>query len=324
VILLTGATGFVGRNLLLRLLGDGREVAVPVRSPQKLAGQLRAEGLPAEPPGLLVLPADPAGWPALPLREAVLGAGVLFARSKKEYWTTNVDWTLEILRRLPADCRTILISSQAAGGPTPIGKKSRTAADADAPITWYGESKLALELGVRREFSARFITILRPPMILGARDTATLPLFRMARGPVRIKPGLRAKSYSFIDVDDMNGAILKVLASDRIAQPLYPAFPEPITDWELIAAAAVVCQGAGITVPVPELAVRFLSAVVDAVPALRRSTPSLTRDRAKDIWADRWVVDGSDLPRLTGWQPRVTLRDSLKAACDFYRGEGAL
>lgn len=324
MILLTGATGFVGRNLLLRLLAEGREVAVPVRSPEKLAGQLRAEGLPAKPPGLHVLPADPASWPALPLREAVLGAGVLFARSKKEYWTTNVDWTLEILRRLPTDCRTILISSQAAGGPTPAGKKSRTTSDADAPITWYGESKLAIEKAAREEFPDRFITILRPPMILGARDTATLPLFHMARGLVRIKPGLQAKAYSFIDVGDMGDAILKVLSADRIEQPLYPAVPEPITDWELIATAATVCRRAGITVPVPELAVRLLSAVVDTVPALRKSTPSLTKDRAKDIWAARWVVDGSELSRLTGWQPRVALRDSLKAAFDFYRREGTL
>jgi nucleoside-diphosphate-sugar epimerase len=324
VILLTGSTGFVGRNLLLRLLAEGREVAVSVRSPEKLAAQLRAEGLAAGPSGLRVLPPDPATWPALPLEEAVLGAGVLFARSKQEYWTTNVDWTLEILRRLPADCRTVLISSQAAGGPTPAGKSERSSADVDAPITWYGESKLALEQAVRKEFPGKFVTILRPPMILGARDTATLPLFRMAKGLVRIKPGLRGKTYSFVDVADVVEAILKLLAAEKIDQALYPAMPEPITDWELIGTAAAVCQGAGITLPVPELAVRILSAVVDAVPSLRNSTPSLTRDRAKDIWEARWVVDGSELSRLTGWLPRVGLRDSLQAACDFYRREGVL
>ena len=324
MILLTGSTGFVGRNLLLRLLEEGREVAVPVRSAEKLASQLRAEGLPAQPPGLLVLPADPGRWPELPFTEAVLGAGVLFARSREEYWTTNVDWTLEILRRLPESCRTVLISSQAAGGPTPVGQTARAAADPDTPITWYGESKLALERAARKEFPGRFLTILRPPMILGARDAATLPLFRMARGLVRIKPGFGAKTYSFIDVEDMGAAILAVLKKEAIEPPLYPAVSEPITDWELIATAAAVCQGRGITLAVPELAVRVLSAMVDAVPALRQSTPSLTKDRAKDIWAPRWVVDGAELTRLTGWAPRVGLRESLQAACDFYRREGVL
>jgi hypothetical protein len=122
----------------------------------------------------------------------------------------------------------------------------------------------------------------------------------------------------------MVDAILAVLSAGPIKQPVYPAVPTAITDWELIAIAADVCQATGITVPVPELAVRVLSAVVDAVPSLRNSTPSLTRDRAKDIWAERWVVDGAELSRLTGWESRVGLRASLQAACDYYRKEGAL
>jgi nucleoside-diphosphate-sugar epimerase len=158
-------------------------------------------------------------------------------------------------------------------------------------------------------------------MILGARDTATLPLFRMARGLVRIKPGFEAKTYSFVDVEDMGAAILTSLTSEPIAQPLYPAAPDPITDWELIATAAAVCQGRGLTLPVPEWAVRVLSAVVDAIPPLRASTPSLTKDRARDIWQSRWVVESAELTRRTGWTAQVGLRESLQAAWDSYRKE---
>lgn len=324
MILLTGATGFLGRNLLLRLLAGGKDVAVPVRSPEKLAAQLRGEGLSESPPGLTVLPPDPARWPTLDLTEAILGAGVLFARSRQEYWTTNVDWTVQILRTLPEDCRTVLISSQAAGGPTPPGKAARRAEDPDAPITWYGESKLALERAVRTDFPDRAITILRPPMILGARDAATLPLFQMARGLLRIKPGLGAKMYSFVDVNDMTDAVLAALETGPFLPALHVASPSPISDWELIATAAAVCGGRGLTLPVPQAAVRLLSVVVDAVPALRAKTPSLTRDRAKDIWEARWVVDATDFPRRTGWRAQVGLRESLQGACDFYRKEGVL
>jgi nucleoside-diphosphate-sugar epimerase len=324
MILLTGATGFLGRNLLLRLLAEGGEVAVPVRSPEKLAAQLRFEGLPENPPGLTVLSADPARWPALRPTQAVLGAGVLFARTREEYWRTNVDWTLAVLRKLPEDCRVILISSQAAGGPTPPGQTARGLRDPDQPITWYGESKLALEQAARREFARRWLTILRPPMILGARDTATLPLFQMARGVVRIKPGLAPKTYSFIDVEDMGEAVLAAFSAEAAPQALYPARPEPITDWELIATAAEVCGGRGVTLAVPEPAVRLLSLVVDAVPSLRAKTPSLTKDRARDIWQSRWVVDAADFSRHAAWQPRVSLKASLQAACDHYRREKVL
>jgi nucleoside-diphosphate-sugar epimerase len=66
--------------------------------------------------------------------------------------------------------------------------------DADAPITLYGESKLALERAIRANNADLPLTILRPPMVLGARDNATLPLFKMASGFLRVKPGLRKKN----------------------------------------------------------------------------------------------------------------------------------
>ena len=84
MILLTGATGFLGRNLLLRLLGDARDVVVSVRNPEKLASQLSFEGLSNSPAGLRVVSSDPSTWSALRPQQAVLGAGVLFARSREE------------------------------------------------------------------------------------------------------------------------------------------------------------------------------------------------------------------------------------------------
>ncbi|MEI6492459.1 MAG: NAD(P)-dependent oxidoreductase [Verrucomicrobiota bacterium] len=315
-LLLTGATGFVGRNLLIRVARDRVPVLAPVRDREKLCRCLDEDGIARE--SVTPLPAEPSAWNAVRPSHAVLGAGVLFARSREEYFSTNVDWTLRVLRALPTECRTIVLSSQSAGGPTPDGHAARSEQDSDSPVTWYGESKLELERAIGSEFPDRPITILRPPMILGARDTATVPLFKMARGPVRMKPGLRRKEFSFLGVDDVVAAILAAFAFNERG-PFYIGSDSPVFDNDLIRSAARAVGGKGITLPVPMPVVRLIAAVVDAVPSLRAATPSLTRDRAREIWPDRWVVDSSAFRRLSGWRPVVSLDDALLSACRYFQ-----
>lgn len=321
-LLLTGATGFVGRNILLDEAARGTRMFVPVRDPEKLRRQLEEDGLDTS--IATPLPVDPSEWPRLGIDRAILCAGVLFARSREEYFTTNVEWTTRIIHALPSACEIVVLSSQAAGGPTPQGVPARIEDHPDNPVTWYGRSKLALEARIRERFPARNIRVLRPPMVLGARDTATLPLFKMAAGLVRIKPGMRPKEYSFIAVEDLVSGIRAAWGAPAAGNPLYIAAARPITDTELINAAARSVGGRGLTMPVPQIVVKFLSVIVDAVPSLRASAPSLTRDRARDIWPDRWVVDSAAFRKATGWTCRLELPHAIDSARDSYIRRGVL
>ena len=59
-LLMTGATGFVGRNLLLELLRKQiyETIYLPVRSEAKLKDQLKAEGFDSLPAELYLLPME--------------------------------------------------------------------------------------------------------------------------------------------------------------------------------------------------------------------------------------------------------------------------
>jgi nucleoside-diphosphate-sugar epimerase len=319
-LFLTGATGFVGLNLLLEAQKSGRytEIVVAVRDGDKLIRQLATENI-----------ADTAvmritRWDAPPpagIDHAVHCAGVLFARNRDDYFRVNVDDTLRLLGALPASAKIVVLSSQAAAGPTPPDCKIRNADDPDTPITLYGESKLAMEKAIR---AARpDALILRPPMILGPRDRATLPLFRMAAGALRIKPGPIPKSYSWIAVRDLVRGILAGLEGTASA-PLAACSPEPITDIELIETAAQVMGRRGKTIAVPHFVIRGASAFIDAIPPLRAANPSLTRDRVRDIFADRWVVDGSEFRARFAPGPFATLHDTLAETAAWYAGAGLL
>lgn len=315
-LFLTGATGFVGRNLMLRALASGMQVLAPVRNVEKLYTQLAAEGV--SPHAVIPLPLDPAAWPTLRPTYAVLSAGVLFARNREEYFRTNVVWNRELLRALPDCSKTVILSSQSAGGPTPAGKKMRTESDRDEPVTWYGQSKLALEHTILHEFPKRAVTILRPAMILGARDNATLPLFKMARGLIRTKPGLNNKWFSYLSVDDVVSAIFAAFTLSSRG-PFYICAESAVSDRELIEATARTLGKRGITISIPLFLVKILAKIVDAVPSFRESVPSLTRDRFREILAHRWVVDASAFRHAADWNARISLAEALDSACRHFQ-----
>jgi nucleoside-diphosphate-sugar epimerase len=145
----------------------------------------------------------------------------------------------------------------------------------------------------------------------------------MAAGLVRPKPGLAKKEYSFIAVEDVLEAV-KASWESSAHGPFYISSERTITDFELIRTAALATNGRGVTLPLPQVIIKCFSLIVDAFPKLRSSAPSLTRDRARDIWVDRWVVDSSRFRQITRWKSSRSLEYSLQSAHDFYMRAGML
>lgn len=324
-LLVTGATGFIGRTLVLRALGDASvsEVVAPVRSPEKLRAQLEREA--ADASKLRVIRAEAPRWNLRglgPIDRVVHCAGVLFSRSRDDYFRVNVDGTLRLLESLEGSPRVILFSSQSAGGPTPRGCEAKTFDHPDRPVSWYGQSKLRMEAAVRD--AGRPVFLLRAPMVLGPGDMATLPLFRMVKGPVWPKPGLRRKEFSWVASTDLAEAI-DAWFERGPAEGVHAAHvtsPGRITDAGLMRSAARASGRRGALLPVPQALLRPVAFASRFIPAISEKVPSLTPDRAREIWADRWVVDGEPFARMTGWRGSATLDDTLAGTLAWLEREG--
>ena len=318
-LLLTGSTGFVGRNLLLQALKDPTwsEVILPVRSEAKLKKQLRNEGIERLSGRLHLCSIDENGCSLekVPSPDiAIHCAGLTFSRHRADYFKTNVEGSLALLKALPKNCRLLVLSSQSAAGPTPDFVKVRTRAHEEKPHSWYGESKLAMEKKLFQHAGGRLL-ILRPPMILGPRDSATVPLFQMARGFFRMKPGFQIKHYSWIAVNDLCRAILITAKSDWQKLPhhnYFVASNETITDLSLIQTTADVVGARGITLRLPHAMIQWVSLIADKIPSLHKPLQSLGRDRVKEILPQRWVADGSEFQRDFDWKPQKSLLETLE------------
>lgn len=334
-LVLTGSTGFVGRNLLLQLVKSGtyEKIILPVRSSEKLRAQFLGDGFDAVPNIIQAVEGGAHSWniksvlaarPAKISYQVVHCASTMFGRNRHEYFSVNVEGTKRLMEDTADASATIVLSSLAAAGPCVGDQIAKQECDPYAPVTLYGESKQAMEEMLLKDYSNRSLLIIRPPMVLGARDSASLALFRMARLPVRFKPGGNERHYSFISVDDLNGAIRKALEHTELwpslpRAPFYVASEHTITGTELIETAGKAMGKSGMTLAVPIPLLKVASHVVDAVPFFRELVPTLTKDRAKDIWPDRWVVSAAAFGQAFNWRAENSLEASLKDALQWYR-----
>lgn len=327
-LLFTGSTGFVGRNLLLRVLKDQAwsKIILPVRSKKKLLSQLAEEGMTKLPKNVYLCSVKNNIWnlKGAPKPDIVIHcAGLTFSREKKNYFETHVEGTLQLFSQLPKNTRFLVLSSLSAAGPTPVGEEIRYYHDKATPVSWYGESKLAMEQKLREQYAERLL-IIRPPIILGPRDTATVPLFKMARSLIRVKPGLKTKTYSWISVDDLCEALLTAATVDwkKLApHPYFITHHQSITDLELIQTVATILKKQGLTLRLPHFLLQFISLIVDRIPALYQPLQSLGRDRIKEILPQRWIIDGTLFQTHFKWQPKKTLQETLEETAVWFKSQ---
>src|SRR4029077_10034148 len=115
--------------------------------------------------------------------------------------------------------RLIFVSSIAAAGPCPRGQ-IRLESDPPAPRSHYGRSKLGAE-----EEAAKFadkvpITIIRPGMVFGPRDTGFIQIVQAIRNfRVHLSPGVSPPALSYIHVSDLVELLLAAVVSGRTIPP---------------------------------------------------------------------------------------------------------
>ena len=164
LVLVTGGTGFIGVNCIIRLLADGTPVRATVRDVRRgddLRALVRLGG--ADPAGIEVVAADllaDAGWP-----DAVRGVTHVLhvaspfparqPRDERELITPAVEGTMRVLRaaRDAGVRRVVQTSSFAAVGYGPHPGRRFTEedwTDPDSPhLTPYVRSKTLAETSVR-------------------------------------------------------------------------------------------------------------------------------------------------------------------------------
>jgi dihydroflavonol-4-reductase len=317
IAVVTGSSGFIGRNLVQRLLSRGAEVRCLVRPRGGRA-----------PSGAAAFPVDYADQTSLDRCHAFDGADTVFhvagatlATGQARFDAANVTPTRMLLRAIVerrAGPRFVLVSSQAAAGPTAPGQV-RTEEDHPAPVEAYGRSKLAGEMVVEGFSDRVSTTIVRPCSVLGPWDKAFLTLFQLARRGWLIYPGVRDHEMGLLHVDDVVDGILSAAKEKAaIGRAYFLTSAVPVT-WDQLGACMATAMGVQArSVNVSLGLVTAASEVGEWVGRATGTAPLLCHSRARLAAQRRWVCSGSRAERELGFKPVRSLADAVRETYLWY------
>jgi len=312
---ITGATGFIGRHLVDRLVANGWRVRVVQRPESGGAPPANVEAVRS------ALRSDA-------LRSAFAGADVVIhlagrtaAPDYAAYYEANAVAAGEVARACrEAGARLVLVSSQAAAGPAPASRPA-TEADEPRPCSPYGVSKLAGERAVQLTEGLAW-TIVRPVAVYGPGDRGFLPLFRLAGAGFATVPGDPAACYTLVHVRDLvrqlEAAATRPEASGEV---FFLGHPDLHTARSLAAALARAVGRRVRTIRVPRPLLYTAALAGDLGARLGRQMP-LDRSKYRELMAGGFACDVGKARRLLGVDPAIGLEEGFAETAEWYRRSG--
>ncbi len=283
-IWITGAAGFVGRRLTQRLVAAGHTVIgvdreVEITDAPRVARSLAS----ARADAIVHLAA--LSSPARSLREPEPAARV-------NYWGTRA--VLAAAQREAPRARVLLVTSGEVYGSSALGAAPFREDDALAPRTPYARSKACADLlGARYAERGLDVVRVRPfnhtgpgqaPVFVAPAFARQVAAIAAGRGEPRIAVGNLASVRDFLDVEDVVDAYQRLL------------------DRGVPADAYNVASGIG----------RRIADLLDALIELAGANCKIEVDPERVRPTDTSVGDASRLRAVTGWQPRVPWRETLR------------
>ncbi len=300
-IAITGATGFVGAEVLEQALSDGLRVNALTRRAQPPRAKLKwVHGSLEDAAALDTLVRD---------ADAVIHiAGVVNAPDRDGFEAGNARGTMAVVdaMRKRGIKRLVHVSSLAAREPG---------------LSDYGWSKELAEKHVKA--SGLDWTIVRPPAIYGPGDKEMLELFRMAkRGIMMLPPGGR---LSVIHVGDL-AALLLALSGERenSLTRIYEVDDGTPGGWDHKDFGQAIGRAIGRSVKTLATPEWLLTIAARADRLVRGKKAKLTPDRVDYFCHPDWVVGKRRQPPKRLWLPQVKTEDGLSATVAAYRLKGWL
>jgi UDP-glucose 4-epimerase len=311
-ILVTGATGFLGKRLSLALTQKGYSVLGSVRQPYIAGAAVQVVTI-----GQLGAETD---W-----QQAVINCDVVIHTAarvhiqnsqnlpadRQLFHSINVDGTLNLARQAAAYGvkRFIFISTIKVNGERTAPDHPFRATDVPNPQDPYGVSKLKAEIGLREiaQQTGMEVVIIRPPLMYGRGVKGNFhTLLRLVSQRVPLPFGcITSNRRSFVGLDNLISLITVCLSHPGAAnQTFLVSDNEDVSTAELLKRLGKAVNRSPVLLPVSLNCLKWLMKLIRKPDAFEKIAGTLQ-------------VDISATCERLGWQPSVSLTEGLAMiACE--------
>lgn len=299
-VLVTGASGFIGRALIADLARRGFSIRAAARDPIAPAARVEPINLPDLATAFDAAPLV-AGVDAVVHLAGLAHAGADLPESRYIAINTEATRRLAIAARDAGVANFILMSSvRAQSGPS----SAAVLTEASPPVRTdaYGRSKLAAETAMEEVFagSATRTVCLRPVLVYGPGVKGNMAaLMRLARARLPLPLGGLTGKRSLLGVANLSSAVAHALDASPPSGVYLVADDGALTAPDIIAALRTGAGRQAGLIPAPQWAIRA------ALTALGRGSA------AERLFGDL-VVDAAKL-KATGWRPVEATKPALAA-----------
>ncbi len=320
-VLITGASGFVGYHLIVTAIENGLEVYAAVRPNSDIS---HLKDLDINYVNLNFNAVDE-------LKEAleekqyayiIHAAGTTKAKTLQEYNRVNADFSRNLAMaaslvnyRLE---KFVFVSSLAAIGPI---ADLNAVIDDNAiaqPVTFYGLSKKLAEEYLNKIENLPLVTV-RPTAVYGPREKDIFILFKTINQGLEPYIGRFNQQLSFIYVKDLAEVIIRLLKSDVVAKSYNISDGLTYNRYALANGLKKALQKRTLKMHIPLGMIKSLAGFMDAIYAKSSKTPTLNKEKIKELTAPNWACNIENLKKDLQFEPQYNLERGLAETVKWYK-----
>ena len=325
IVLVTGATGFTGRHLAIRLNKLGHDVRVIVRNMNKVNFDNNSDYAIIEGNILDRNSVD----------KAVEGVDIIFniaavfregGLTDNVYYDVHVKGTLNLLEAAKKHNVKRFVHCSTGGVHGHIEDPPANEEYRFSPGDIYQKTKLE---GEQKAFefyreTGLPLTVIRPTPIYGPGDLRLLKLFKIAKQPVILILGNGKVFYHLVYIDDLvDGIILASLKDKAIGETFLIGGPDIPSLNTLFDKISETLGSNKVKIHLPVLPFQIAGTLCEKVciplginpPIYRRRVDFFTKSRSFNI---------DKAKRILGYNPNVSLQEGLRKTTEWYIKEGFL